>query len=151
MIILFHEFVHAKQDLVDGKVIEREGNNIIQYTYEIMYNKELLQEKENDFFELLDVCDIPRNLSDCNEEQKMRWENYYKEHVLPIKNAVESNKTYTVKYNIDDTNNEIEAYSMQYKKYIGKMSSKLERETLNNIKTFQKDLNQINKYGRKID
>jgi len=150
--ILYHEFVHAKQDMVDNIVIERKGKYIVTYEYEIPCDEDYVQMGWNDFYATLDVLDIPRKQEECSTlEQKRQWDMYYEMFVRTREEQFANGETYILNTNVDLIKSEIEAYRLQYEKYANVMSTTLREQTWKNLQSDEKLLYKIENYGTRIN
>lgn len=131
--IIYHEMVHAKQDMVDHIQIERNvKGEIVMKEYQVPYDDYYVADKWDSLYSVLDINNIPHELKDCTPEQKQIWNYYYELYVKPFEDARNRGETYTVEANIDNLRCEIEAYGRQLKEY-GSLMSEANRKSITSI------------------
>ena len=123
--IMYHEYVHARQDQVEGIVLPRnENNQIITEEYKVYYTEYDVNDAWNIFNTILDINNIPKNENQRNPLQEQQYQMYKTMHVDPIMNDYNNNISHIENHNKESIRMEVEAYQKQLSKYGHKMSAK---------------------------
>ncbi|MDE5611696.1 MAG: hypothetical protein K2I90_06725, partial [Odoribacter sp.] len=142
--IMYHEYVHAKQDIVDKIVYERdEKEDIVTTEYQIPYTEADVADAWNNLYGTLDAENIPRDKNQRSPAQEQLYQHYKELHVDPIEKAYNNGETKIEKYNETLIRSEIEAYQRQLDKYQTQMSGWLLEMTRKNLETNKNILNLI--------
>lgn len=143
--IIYHEMVHAKQDMVDHIQIERDSKGyIVMKEYQVPYDDHDIAECWDAFYNLLDIKKIPRELEKCNSKEKIRWNSYYETIVKPTEEDVKNGETHIIKANLKYYKCEIEAYKVQLKRYGNQMSESFRKLMEKNLEDYRRKYKYIN-------
>lgn len=116
--IMFHEFVHVKQDLVDGIHLERDKQGVIVMDYyEHVMDDYYVQEVVDDFHIVMEIMNVKNK-----EDNPAVWDYYYQQYVQPAMDGRERGDTYLFPGNVQYSSNEIEAYRRMFDKYGDRMT-----------------------------
>ena len=142
--IIYHEMVHAKQDMVDQIQIERNSDGeIVMKEYQMPYDDYYMADKWDSFYTVLDVNGVPHELKDCTPQQKQIWNHYYELYVKPFEDARNRGETYTVEANMDHLRCEIEAYERQLREYGNSMSEAYRESIISILKGLHREYEYI--------
>lgn len=127
--ILYHEFVHVKQDIVDKIVIERDESGIfVSDLYECEISEQVLENRLESFYLEMSRLDVPLDAEQRTTEQQEAWEKYYDAMYLFYEREKDAGNNYyfTVNKNLVET--EYEAYSLMLDEYKNEMSSTFKKD-----------------------
>lgn len=141
--IVFHEFVHYKQDVIDNLVIEEVDGEIKRIAYNVCYTEYDIEMYKADFYEMMQYRNIPLAETSRSELQQRYWNEAWNAEVQPYLDAYNNRITYVEYYNINQIRMEIEAYQSQLDEYRYIMSDALRKQSELNLATFINRLNKI--------
>ena len=119
--IIFHEFVHAKQAIIDKRVAERNEYGLVQTEYEFPCDDYYVQEQRLTFEMCMkfgkDGVPIPQDPAERSEQQQAYWEDCYKKYIeIPLAKQ-QAGETYIGLANYNYSKNEADAYNKEIEKY----------------------------------
>lgn len=128
--ILYHEYVHVKQKMIDGLVLARNGDgSIAKDEYKIYYGDRDLQAAMKDVNERTEIhCN---GLSES--ERELYYNQQYQAIVVPVLEQIKRGEYYIVEGNKDCIASEVEAYTIQLRAFGSVMSPSMEQETLSKL------------------
>lgn len=142
--IMYHEYVHARQDQVEGIVLPRDENNqIITQEYKVYYTEYDVNDAWNDFYTMLDIDKIPQNEDQRNAQQEQQYQMYKSLYIDPVINDYNNNISHIENHNKESIRMEVEAYQKQLNKYGHKMSAKYWESTDANYQYYLNIWNKI--------
>ena len=132
--IMYHEYVHAKQHLVDGIELPRnENNEIIMQEYVVPVSQWDLNKEWEEVNAIMETMGISLNADERTPIEEDAFQFYKDMHVTPIENAIQNGETQIKECNKDAVLEDIEAYRRQLEQYEGRMSAKLTEQTKDNL------------------
>ena len=142
--IMYHEYVHAKQFLIDGIVLPLDKDGyIVKSKYYIPITLEDVEEAWDEFYVILETNGISKNASERNVEEEQAYQFYKSFKVDPMVHDYENGGVKTLEYNKDALKMELEAYSRQLRQYSLEMSNECRNQMLESYYTTLESLNLI--------
>lgn len=128
--IMYHEYVHAKQFLIDGIVLPLdEKGNVMNEEFSIPVTQQQINDGWNTYYTLMEIHDGKFK----NEEEKEQLSQYYMEkYINQLLEKRNSGEKTVQHYNKDMIKMEVEAYGRQLRQYSLEMSNKCREEMLEN-------------------
>lgn len=141
--IIFHEFVHVKQAIIDKRVAEYDEKGVLVKTeYDFPYDDYKMQEYYNTFFTVISGYQpegrpIPEDAELRTEKEDALWNYYFERHVQPALDAKAAGETYKVAVNYTYSLNEKEAYETEIQKYGSLWSEKYRKNAMSTYEMYK--------------